>query len=131
MPTSLAEERAEQGRWALRPEWEHPGRPELPLENEFLSEDEQHARQAEALRQLVQFCAAEVPFYRVTEQTAIVKLLIFVHKDGQFIAADQYYAKSDRDESFLLWYRFQRTDDVREGWDRAELRQNAPPPAAR
>ncbi len=64
----------------------------------------------------------EVPFYKTIEQTAIVKLLIFVHKDGQFLAADQYYAKTDRDESFLLWHRFQRQDDVREGWERADLK---------
>ena len=64
----------------------------------------------------------EVPFYKAVEQTAIVKLLIFVHKGGQFVAADQYYAKSDRDESFLLWYRFQRKDDVREGWERADMK---------
>jgi len=64
----------------------------------------------------------EVPFYKSIEQTAIVKLLVFVHAKGQFVAADQYYAKSDRDESFILWYRFQRADDVREGWDRADMK---------
>lgn len=64
----------------------------------------------------------EVSFHKTVEQTAIVKLLIFVHKDGQFLAADQYYAKADRDESFILWYRYQRQDDVREGWERADVK---------
>lgn len=74
----------------------------------------------------------EMSLYKTTEQTAIIKLLIFVHKDGRFLASDQYYAKSDRDESFLLWYRFQRQDDVREGWDRADLKlaEKQPPPSA-
>jgi hypothetical protein len=63
----------------------------------------------------------EMPFYRTTEQTGIVKLLIFVHAQGKFVAANQYHAKADRDESFLMWYRYQRRDDVREGWERADL----------
>jgi len=67
----------------------------------------------------------EIFLYKTTEQTAIIKLLIFVHQKGRFIAADQYYAKSDRDESFLLWYRFQRQDDVREGWERTDLKHQA------
>lgn len=76
--------------------------------------------------------APEMPLYKSIEQTAIMKLLVFVHQKGKFIAADQYYAKSDRDESFLLWWRFQRTDDVREGWERAdvELSERKPDPAS-
>ena len=50
-----------------------------------------------------------------------MKLLIFVHQKGRFVACDQYFAKGDRDESFLLWHRFQRKDDVREGWERADV----------
>ena len=64
----------------------------------------------------------EMPLYKSIEQTGIVKLLLFLHKNGQFLASDQYYAKVDRDESFLLWWRFQRADGVREGWDRADLK---------
>ena len=64
MPTSPAEERAEQRRWRVRPEWAHVDRSEQLLTNEFLSDDEQHARQGEALRRLVEFCRAEVPFYQ-------------------------------------------------------------------
>jgi len=62
------------------------------------------------------------PFYRTTEQTGIVKLLIFLHDRGRFVAANHYYARADRDESFLLWWRFQHADDVREGWERADLK---------
>ena len=64
----------------------------------------------------------EMPLYKSVEQTGIVKLLLFLHKNGQFLASDQYYAKVDHDESFFLWYRFQREDGVREGWERADLK---------
>jgi len=64
----------------------------------------------------------EAPFHRTSEQTGIFKLLIFVHKKGEFVAADHYYAKCDRDESFLLWWRYQGTDNVREGWERADAK---------
>lgn len=62
----------------------------------------------------------EAPLYRTTEQTGIFKLLIFVHSKGRFVAACHYYAKYDRDESFILWWRFQRKDDIREGWERSD-----------
>ena len=64
----------------------------------------------------------EMLIYKAIDQTAIFKLLLFLHKNGQFLAADHYYAKSDRDERFLLWHRYQRKDDVREGWERADLK---------
>jgi len=62
----------------------------------------------------------EMPLFKSIEQTAILKMLIFVHQNGKFVACDQYFARGDRDESFLLWYRFQRRDDVKEGWERAK-----------
>lgn len=62
----------------------------------------------------------EMALFKTIEQTAILKLLIFVHQKGRFVASDQYFAKGDRDESFIFWYRFQRVDDVREGWERAD-----------
>jgi len=62
----------------------------------------------------------EMPLYKEATQTAILKMLIFVHQKGKFVACDQYFARGDRDESFLLWYRFQRKDDVKEGWEHAE-----------
>jgi len=64
----------------------------------------------------------EASVYKSSERTGIVKILIFVHADGKFVAADHYYAKADRDESFVFWWRFQRQDDVRDGWERADLK---------
>ena len=63
-----------------------------------------------------------MPFYRSTEQTAIIKLLIFVHDSGKFVASHMYYAKADRDESFILQWRSTKQDDVRQGWEQAELK---------
>lgn len=63
----------------------------------------------------------ELPLYKNIEQTALMKLLIFVHAKGEFVASAQYYAKCDRDESFILFFRFESKDDVREGWERADL----------
>ena len=64
----------------------------------------------------------EAALYRTVEQTGIVKLMIFVHSEGRFVSLAHYYAKADRDETFLLWYRFQQHDDVRRGWEKADLR---------
>ena len=68
----------------------------------------------------------EVPLYRKTEQTGIFKLLIFVHARGRFIAANWYYAKCDRDESFFMFKRYQRRDDVRVRWEKTEAEQKPP-----
>ena len=64
----------------------------------------------------------EVSLYKSSERTGIVKILIFVHAKGRFVAANQYYAKADREESFILWLRVHARDDVREGWERADLK---------
>ncbi len=64
----------------------------------------------------------EAPLYRTTEQTGIVKLLIFIHSNGKFVAVNHYYAKADRRESFIFWWRTQSRDEVREGWERADLK---------
>jgi len=69
----------------------------------------------------------ESPLYRSTERTGIVKLLIFLHEKGKFVASAHYYAKADRDETFLLWWRSQKKDDVREGWERADAKLKAAP----
>ena len=66
----------------------------------------------------------EAALYRTIEQTGIFKLLIFVHQNGRFVAANHYYAKADRDESFILWWRYQRRDEIREGWEQAEKPAN-------
>jgi len=64
----------------------------------------------------------ELSASRNVEQTGILKLLIFVHAKGKFVAANHYYAKCDRDEGFILWWRYQRHDDIREGWEKADFR---------
>lgn len=64
----------------------------------------------------------EVPLYKTVEQTAILKLMLFVHEKGEFVASDQYFARSDRDETSLMWYRFHRKDDVRVNWEHADAR---------
>ena len=60
----------------------------------------------------------ELPIFKQVEQTGIFKLLIFVHRGGKFVASGLFYAKCDRSESFLLFFRFVTTDDVREGWEK-------------
>jgi len=68
--------------------------------------------------------------HKKIEQTAIIKLLVFVHRKGRYVASAQYYAKSERDESFVLWHRFHRADDVRAAWERAELKLKSQPGGA-
>jgi len=62
----------------------------------------------------------EAAVYRSGEQTGIVKLLIFVHQKGRLLSAAHYYAKCDRDESVLLWQNYQKSDNIREGWERSD-----------
>lgn len=68
----------------------------------------------------------ELALYRKVEQTGIMKLLVFVHSGGRFVSLHQYYARADRDEGFLLFWRFQGTDDIRQGWERADLELGRP-----
>jgi hypothetical protein len=63
----------------------------------------------------------EMPLYKKIEQTAIMKLLVFVHRKGEFVSSLLVHAKADRDECFLLGYRYQTADDIRSGWERADL----------
>ena len=63
----------------------------------------------------------EVSVFKTSERTGILKLLIYVHRKGRFISAHHYYAKYDRDENYILWWRFQTKDDIRSGWERADL----------
>jgi hypothetical protein len=67
----------------------------------------------------------EAPIFKDTEQTGIFKLFIFVHAQGNFIASAQYYAKCDKHESIVLWWRINRKDQIREGWDQADARNTA------
>ena len=64
----------------------------------------------------------EASVFRNVEQTGIMKFLIFVHARGKFVALNQYYAKSDREESFFLWHRSQRKDNIRESWEKADAK---------
>jgi hypothetical protein len=64
----------------------------------------------------------EASIFRKVEQTGIMKFIIFVHARGQFVTLDQYYARSDRDESFFLWHRSQQKDSIRESWEKADAK---------
>jgi len=63
----------------------------------------------------------ELPIFKGVERTGLMKLLIFVHAKGRFVAAAHYYAACERDEQFILFFRFQWRDDIREGWEKADL----------
>ncbi|MFP4053572.1 MAG: hypothetical protein ACLFV7_06895 [Phycisphaerae bacterium] len=64
---------------------------------------------------------------RKIEQTGICKLLLFVHENGRFVASWTFHAKADRDETVVLGWRHQSADDIRTGWERADLKlQDAP-----
>ncbi len=58
----------------------------------------------------------EASVFRKVEQTGIMKFLIFVHAKGRFVALEQYYARADRQETFILWHRSQQEDNIRESW---------------
>ncbi|MGB8275047.1 MAG: hypothetical protein WCF16_07225 [Alphaproteobacteria bacterium] len=64
MTGRLALEQAEQRRWQLRPDWAGARWFDDLVTNEFLSADEQHARQSAALRRMVAVAAQGIPYYR-------------------------------------------------------------------
>ena len=68
----------------------------------------------------------EVSGYRSSEQTGIVKLLLFVRKGGRLVAIRHCYAKCDRDESSIFGIKFQRFDDIRQGWEQADRQRWGP-----
>ncbi len=108
---------------------------EKPDEADLVAEVASGAYGTEYKKSLVGLPALPVPnspvafpesaFYKQTEQTGILKLLIFIHAKGKFVAADHFYAKADRTEGFILWWRFQHEDDVRWGWERADAKLEA------
>jgi len=57
---------------------------------------------------------------RGIEQTAISKLLVFVYSHGRLVTTGRYYGKAERDENSLLWFKFQRRDDIRQAWQKAD-----------
>lgn len=64
MPTDLSLETAEQSRWRLRPAFSKIDWFDNSVRNEFLSADEQRARQQESVRNLIARVAERVPYYR-------------------------------------------------------------------
>ncbi len=62
--TSLAEERAEQQRWKLRPQFAGLDVFDRLVENEFLPPEQGDDQEARALRAVVQYAVAQVPYYR-------------------------------------------------------------------
>ncbi|MHC4460937.1 MAG: DUF6655 family protein [Planctomycetota bacterium] len=67
----------------------------------------------------------ELSVARGVEQTGIVKLYVFIHSNGKLITADHYYGKAERTEGFILWFRFQPTDDIRKAWEKADKKLEA------
>lgn len=73
----------------------------------------------------------ELSAWKSIEQTGIFKLYIFVHAKGKFISANHYYAKCDRSESAALWWRSEKADDIRNGWEKADMKLETEPGAAK
>ncbi len=67
----------------------------------------------------------ELALTRSIEQTGIVKLLVLVHSNGELVSTGHYYGKVERDESFILWFRFQPKDDIRTRWEAADEKVKA------
>jgi len=67
----------------------------------------------------------ELALARGVEQTAIVKLLVFVYSDGRLITTGRYYGKAERDENSILFFQFQRRDDIRKAWEKADRQLEA------
>ncbi len=64
MSTNLAIEQEEQRRWVPRPKYAHLDWFDTLVANEFLSVDEQYARQKKMLSNMAAFAATQVPYYR-------------------------------------------------------------------
>jgi len=67
----------------------------------------------------------ELALARGVEQTAILKLLVFVHSKNEVVTVDRYYGKAERDETFVLWFRYQKRDDIRKAWEEADRKLEA------
>lgn len=63
LQTSLVDEREEQGRWRLHPQFSRLQCFDRLVQNEFLSAEEQLTRQAADLSRVVQIAVAETPWY--------------------------------------------------------------------
>jgi len=67
----------------------------------------------------------ELALARGVEQTGIAKLLVLVHSNGKVVSTGHYYGKVERDESFVLFFRFQPKDDIRTRWESADEKVKA------
>ncbi len=62
----------------------------------------------------------ELALARGIEQTGIAKLLVLVHSNGKVVSTGHYYGKVERDENFVLLFRWQSKDDIRTRWEAAD-----------
>ncbi len=62
----------------------------------------------------------ELALARGVEQTGIAKLLVLVHSNGKVVSTGHYYGKVERDENFVLLFRWQSKDDIRTRWEAAD-----------
>jgi len=67
----------------------------------------------------------ELALARGIEQTGIAKLLVLVHSKGKAVSTSHYYGKVERDENFVLWFRWQSRDDIRKRWEAADEKLKA------
>lgn len=67
----------------------------------------------------------ELALARGIEQTGIAKLLVLVHSHGKAVSTGHYYGKVERDENFVLWFRWQSKDDIRKRWEAADEKVKA------
>ncbi len=67
----------------------------------------------------------ELALARGIEQTGIAKLLVLVHSNGKVVSTGHYYGKVERDENFVLLFRWQSKDDIRTRWEAADEKVKA------
>ncbi len=67
----------------------------------------------------------ELALARGVEQTGIAKLLVLVHSNGKAVSTGHYYGKVERDENFVLLFRWQSKDDIRTHWEAADEKVKA------
>lgn len=67
----------------------------------------------------------ELALSRSIEQSGIAKLLVTIYSNGKSVDTGHYYGKVERHESFVLWLRFQPTDDIRARWEAADEKLKA------
>ncbi len=67
----------------------------------------------------------ELALTRSIEQTGIAKLLVLVHSNEKVVSTGHYYGKVERDENFVLWFRWQSKDDIRTRWEAADEKLKA------